>query len=85
MAKVFPFPMQRIITRMINHNNQIFSSKMLDCEMPSFILMKWNKPSSLHYFAFQNFHILIFNVTFEMRSKHIDNLVIQKIFGCPFF
>ncbi len=61
------------------------SSKAFRLWNALFYFDEMEQASFTNMFSFEIYHILILNVTCEMRSKHIDNLVIQKISWCPYF
>jgi len=49
--KKFPLPTQKVITKMMNHNNQILSSKTLWLYKLIFSLLKWSFSNKKIHFA----------------------------------
>lgn len=76
---------------MMNHNNQILSYETLKLYFQFvryiFIWLKWNNLQFIHFSlsTFEIFHICIFNITCEMKSVHIGNIIVHEIYGSPYF
>jgi hypothetical protein len=71
--KKFSLFKQEFITKIMKHNNQIFSSNSYFYILVFFFFLKWNL--SLNFFIppylFETFHMMIFNVTCELMINNI--------------
>jgi hypothetical protein len=86
--KKIPLSKQEVITKIMNHNNQILSSKHYFYIL-MFLFFLWKLNLSNNFFIppylFEICHMMIFNVTCEMRSITYTNIIMQKISRCSSF
>ncbi len=89
--KSFPPLKQKVITKIMNYNNQILSFKTLCLYklMFSFIFVEMtclNHNVFILLCLLEIYHIMIFNVTCEMKSiTYIYNNIMWKISKCSYF